>query len=259
VLFELANADRLSVLQWLKQNQKGTLSGISRELGIVVQEVHRNVNRLVEADLVKKESANYYSLTTFGSTLLVNLDSVKFFADNKEFFTTRALGNLTDAFVQRIGTLAGAKLVDNSVGVYEYQRNLIESSEKYSEVMLSHVPSYLIEKAEPLVKRGTRIRYLLPVNAVLPKKRHSDALHSAFYQAPKSGVIMRRMAPQIDVGIIISEKEAMICFPRSGQAEPDTNAAFCSAEGRFHGWCRDYFNQIRGISRSFDSKLLVEV
>lgn len=74
-LFELSNADRLLILSQLQEG-RNTLSGLSRRIGIVVQEIHRNMNRLVEAGLVKKESGNSYSLTTLGYTTLMQLSSI---------------------------------------------------------------------------------------------------------------------------------------------------------------------------------------
>jgi predicted transcriptional regulator len=65
-LFELANADRLRILFKLHKDKQSNLSKIGRDLNLIVQEVHRNINRLVEAGFVQKQSANNYSLTTFG-------------------------------------------------------------------------------------------------------------------------------------------------------------------------------------------------
>jgi len=112
-LFELANADRLLILSQLEK-EHNTLSGLSRQLGIVVQEVHRNINRLVEAGLVKKESGNRYSLTTLGYTTLMQLSSLKFVADNSKYFSEHSLSELPAKFIQRIGALANSSFFRQS-------------------------------------------------------------------------------------------------------------------------------------------------
>src|SRR5215217_5692342 len=143
-LFELANADRLLILSQLEK-QHNTLSGLSRQLGIVVQEVHRNINRLVEAGLVKKESGNRYSLTTLGYTTLTQLSSLKFVADNSKYFSEHSLGELPAKFIQRIGALVNSSFLDNPVAVFEYQKDIIEGTQEYLHVALPQIPFYLIE------------------------------------------------------------------------------------------------------------------
>jgi predicted transcriptional regulator len=73
ILFELANADRLLIMCKLRDQKKNNLSKLARELGLVVQDVHRNVNRLLEAGLAQRDSTGYFSLTTFGDAMISEL------------------------------------------------------------------------------------------------------------------------------------------------------------------------------------------
>jgi predicted transcriptional regulator len=192
-LFELANADRLLILSQLEE-ERNTLSGLSRQLGIVVQEVHRNINRLVEAGLVKKESGNRYSLTTLGYTTLMQLSSLKFVADNSKYFSEHSLGELPAKFIQRIGALVNSSFLDNPVAVFEYQKGLIDEAQEYLDIAMPQVPSYLIEYVQPILrKRRVRLRYVLPINAVMPKKRHTTAAHQQFHQLLQEGAVQRSM------------------------------------------------------------------
>jgi predicted transcriptional regulator len=258
-LFELANADRLLILSQLQEGQNNTLSGLSRRLGIVVQEIHRNINRLVEAGLVKKESGNRYSLTTLGSTTLMQLSSLKFIADNTKYFSEHSLGELPAKFIQRIGALVDSSFLDNPVAVFEYQRELIDSTQEYLHVALPQIPSYLIECVQLLFRRkGVKLRYLLPLNAVMPKKRHTAAVHAEFYQLLQEGVAQRRMLKTIRIGIIMNEKQALVMFS-TARGEVDMGCCFCSNSEQFHEWCNDYFEYIWQQSRPYDTKKLVEV
>src|SRR4029079_16273536 len=92
--FEIANSERLSILFRLKE-EKSNLSRLSRDLKILVQEVHRNINRLLESGLVKEESASLYSLTTLGETVLGQLASINFISNHKGYFNDlRAEANI---------------------------------------------------------------------------------------------------------------------------------------------------------------------
>jgi predicted transcriptional regulator len=257
-LFELANADRLLILSQLEK-EHNTLSGLSRQLGIVVQEVHRNINRLVEAGLVKKESGNRYSLTTLGYTTLMQLSSLKFVADNSKYFSEHSLGELPAKFIQRIGALVNSSFLDNPVAVFEYQKNLIDGSQEYLHLALPQIPSYLIEYIQPLFRRkGVKLHYVLPFNAIMPRKRHTAAVHAEFYQLLQQGTVQRRMVKTMTAGVIINERQAILMLS-TAKGEVDTGGCFCSDSEQFHEWCSDYFEYMWKQSRPFDSKMLVEV
>ena len=256
-LFELANADRLLILSQLEK-EHNTLSGLSRQLGIVVQEVHRNINRLVEAGLVKKESGNRYSLTTLGYTTLMQLSSLKFVADNSKYFSEHSLGELPAKFIQRIGALATSSFLDNPVAVFEYQKELIDSTQEYLYVALPQVPSYLIEYIQRLLRRHVKLRYVLPLNAVMPRKRHTAAVHAEFYQLLQQGTVQRRMVKTMTAGVIMNERQAILMLS-TAKGEVDTGGCFCSDSEQFHEWCSDYFDYMWQQSRPYDSKMLTEV
>ena len=257
-LFELANADRLLILSQLEK-EHNTLSGLSRQLGIVVQEVHRNINRLVEAGLIKKESGNRYSLTTLGYTTLTQLSSLKFVADNSKYFSEHSLGELPAKFIQRIGALVNSSFLDNPVAVFEYQKDLIEGTQEYLHVALPQIPFYLIEYIQLLFRRkGVKLRYVLPLNAVMPRKRHTATVHAEFYQLLQQGTVQRRMVKTMTAGVIMNERQAILMLS-TAKGEVDTSSCFCSNSEQFHEWCSDYFDYMWQQSRPYDSKMLTEV
>src|SRR5215208_5074033 len=240
------------------RGEQNSLSGLSRQLGIVVQEVHRNINRLVEAGLVKKESGNRYSLTTLGYTTLMQLSSLKFVADNSKYFSEHSLGELPAKFIQRIGALAISSFLDNPVAVFEYQKELIDSTQEYLYVALPQVPSYLIEYIQRLLRRHVKLRYVLPLNAVMPRKRHTAAVHAEFYQLLQQGTVQRRMVKTMTAGVIMNERQAILMLS-TAKGEVDTGGCFCSDSEQFHEWCSDYFDYMWQQSRPYDSKMLTEV
>lgn len=79
------------------------------------------------------------------------------------------------------------------------------------------------------------------------------------------------MTENMNVGLIMSEKEAMIQFPKVNTSKSaqqkkdmqspqiDTNSAYYSRDLNFHEWCSDYFDYKWTLSKTFDTKKLIEV
>ena len=238
-----------------------SLSKIARDLDLIVQEVHRNINRLFEAGLVKKESGSYYFLTTFGESVLLQLSSLKFLSENKGYFSDHTLGELPLKFIQRIeriGALDNSQFLGSSVSIFECIRELFDLSHRYIYAILSEIPMYFIESASQVLKRGVAMKYLIPHNAVLPKNRHNESEHQKFQELLKRSQVERRMVDNVQISFVMNEIQAMVMFPTSN-GRSDLNCCFYSKESAFHEWCVDYFNYRWRNSRPFDSKELLEV
>jgi hypothetical protein len=69
IFFELASDQRLSILLKLER-QQSNLSKLAKHLDVTIQEVHRNLNRLMDAGLIEKDPAGLFSLTTFGNIII---------------------------------------------------------------------------------------------------------------------------------------------------------------------------------------------
>jgi predicted transcriptional regulator len=110
IFFELASDQRLSILFKLNRQESEAgvynLSKLAKHLDVTMQEVHRNLNRLMDAGLIEKDSAGIFSLTTFGNTIINQIATFDFLSRNKEYFSTHTFGKETRMkFIQRIGAL----------------------------------------------------------------------------------------------------------------------------------------------------------
>jgi predicted transcriptional regulator len=135
---------------------------------------------LFEAGLVKKESGSYYFLTTFGESVLLQLSSLKFLSENKGYFSDHTFGELPLKFIQRIeriGALYNSQFLGSSVAIFKCIRVLFDLSHRYIYAILSEITIYFLESASQVIKRGVAVKYLIPHNAVSPKKRHSESEH----------------------------------------------------------------------------------
>lgn len=269
IFFELASEQRLSLLSKLNRRQSKSngvynLSTLATELDATMQEVHRNLNRLMDAGLIEKSSAGIFSLTTFGSTIMNQISTFDFLSRNMEYFSTHTLGKRTPTkFIQRIGALNNCELISGLVAVVElWKRHIYDQSTEYICGMLPQIPLDLIEAVIPKIKElgGIKFSYILPQKALVPRKRDDLLKNSGFHEFLKKGIVERRMVDTMEVATLVNEKQATIMFPTARpNRETDMNSVFFSEDPLFHEWCLDFFRHNWNNSQSFDASKLVEV
>ena len=260
---ELASEQRLSIL--LKLTEQDTkLSQLAKDLGVTMQEVHRNVNRLMEVGLIKKNSEGRFSLTTFGNTIIMQIPAYDFLSRNKEYFLDHNLGQIPMKFVHRIGALNNSEYVAGLVAVIERWKQLYNESSEYIYGMAPQIPLELIESVIPKVKDdGVKFNYILPQKAIVPKKRTQLLSQAGFYDLLKmeKKVVDRRMVERVHVAVVLNEKQATVMFPTvKDKIVADMNSMFYSRQDPlFHEWCLDYFRYCWYNSKPFDESKLLEV
>jgi len=260
---ELSNSQRLQIINALK-NCSMNLTLLAKHLGITMQEAHRNFNRLMDAGIVSRDSNGSYSLTTFGNTITTQIPSINFLSKNKNYFSDHYFGNLPMKFIQRIGSLDDSMFIQGLVAVIEEIKEMYRHSNEYIYGMIPQVPLDLIEVAAKIVmERKIKFNYILPKNAVIPKKG-KDFLNEINYpELLKSGLVERKMIDDVKVSVVLNEKKALLMFP-SIKGETDMNGAFSNSIDResnklFHEWCLDYFRYSWLDSKPFDHSKIREV
>ena len=240
IFFELASQQRLSILFSL-HHKTAKLSELSKDLGITMQEIHRNVNRLQEAGLIEKDPDGIFSLTTFGNTIIDQIPTFDFLSRHKEYFSEHTLGELPMKFVQRIGALNNCELMKGIVAILEFWKQICRESEKY---ILEIIPQVPLDLIEPIVlrvrERGIRLFYIFPKDVIIPKGRRDLLNKLNFDEVNNSDRIARRMVDRVQVAVVINEKKASLLFPVQ-KGETDMNLMFYSEDPSFHAWCLDYF------------------
>ena len=267
IFFELASDQRLAILFKLNRQQSKTeaynLSKLAKQLNITMQEIHRNLNRLLDAGLIEKDSTGIFSLTTFGNAIITQISTFDFLSRNKEYFSTHTLGSETRMkFIQRIGALNNSEYVPGLVAVIELWKRIYRESKEYIFGMLPQIPLDLIETVIPKIKLegGIKFNYILPQKAMVPKKRSELQESTGFNKFIKTGIVERRMVDRMQIATVLNEKQATVMFPMAkGQEEADMNSVFYSEDPLFHEWCMDYFKYSWHNSKSFDESKLHEV
>jgi predicted transcriptional regulator len=260
---ELGSEQRLSILFKLSE-QDTKLSKLAKDLNVTMQEIHRNVNRLMDVGLIKKNSDGTFSLTTFGNTIIKQIPAYDFLSRNKEYFSGHFLGEIPMKFIQRIGALDNSEYIHGMVAVMELWKQIYKESSDYIYGMLPQIPLDLIESVIPKIKKeGIKFNYILPQKAAVPKKRTELLKDAGFYDLLKNEerLVERRMVDKVQVAVVLNEKQSTVMFPASNdKAAADMNAMFYSKDNPlFHEWCLDYFRYCWYNSKSFDESKLLEV
>ena len=258
LFFELAGDLRLLMLT--KLNQKNyRLSQLATELNATMQEAHRNMTRLIEAGLVAKGREGELMLTVYGRTVVTLMPSYDFLYRNKEFFLDHSLGDLPNKFIQRMGTFQSCEIVHGVMAILQRWKNLYGESEQYIKEIMAQVPLDLIETVSSRVEKGVRFSYIFAANAVVPKGRTQILQKVGWRNFISTGLVERRMLPEVKVMTIFNEKQGCVLFPNM-RGEADLNTMFYGEDKEFLEWCSDLFAYKWEKAGAFDeSKLKNEV
>lgn len=263
IFSSLANSQRLAILYIISNNNKKTLSSIAKELKITTQETHRNLNKLMNSNIIQKDFKGYFSLTVFGDIIIKNISAINFLSKHKRFFSEHDFHNIPIKFIQRIGALEKSDFISGFVAVIEHIKRMYQNCEKYIYSILPQVPLDLIHTAIPIVReRGLKFKHILPIDALIPKISEEFLKNEGYSQLLHTGIIERRMISRTNLGIVLTENQALVMFPLS-KGYVDMNFIFCNNvsmdDGLFHEWCLDYFIEIWNNAKTFDVDKLKKV
>lgn len=256
---ELASQQRLGILLRLL-DKKSKVSVIAKDLDATVPEVYRNFERLVKANLIVKDADGDYDITTYGKTICGQIPALAFLSQNKKYFRDHDFGDLPQKFLQRIGALVVGQHIKGFVKVIEQWKDIYKNSDKYIYNILFEVPydSDLLETLVTKINKGIKVNSIFSESAIIPKDRKQILEKLGFKKLIDQGLIERKMRENVQVVVVLNEKEACVMFPKIG-SEVDVSEMFYSDDPVFHEWCLDYFKYCWDSSRVFqESKLKIE-
>jgi predicted transcriptional regulator len=262
IFSSLANSQRLAIIDIISENKK-TLSSIAKELRSTTQETHRNLNKLMSSNIIEKDFKGNFSLTVFGDMVIKNISAINFLSKHKKFFSQHNFHDIPIKFVQRIGALEKSEYISGFVAVIEHIKRMYQNCEEYIYSILPQVPLDLIYTAIPIVKeRRLKFKHILPIDALIPKKSEEFLKNEGYNQLLQKGVIERRMTTRTNLGIVLTENQALVMFSLT-EGQVDMNSIFANNitidNGSFHEWCLDYFNEIWNNAKTFDQDKLRKV
>ena len=245
LLFELSNDDRLSIMFELHKEPL-KMSNISKILDFTPQATSRNLTRLVEVGLVKRNEASDYILTPYGTSALKQLESFLFLSENKEYITTHWTDRLPSEFQARLGELRKCERIDDPLDmISNIERVFGETEEWFNYITPVRIASHnSLQFAIDLLETGAKIRGLEtieyePTARSLAKTPLKDL--EAMKTHWEKGNLEYRYLDEINLKIYMSEKEvSLLTFPKI-DGEVDM-FGFTSPDPKFHRWCSDLFD-----------------
>ncbi|MGI0060732.1 MAG: helix-turn-helix transcriptional regulator, partial [Nitrosotalea sp.] len=210
------------------------------DLDTTKQEINRNFERLVKAELIYKDNDGYYDLTVYGNTICSQVPDFVFVSQNKKYFKNHNFGGIPIKFVQRIGALSMSQHVKGFSNVLEQWKSIYKNADQYIYEILSEVPLDTIKPVVEKIRKGIKFQYILSGSTIVPKGRKELLEKLGFKKLIEKGAVKRKMKDSVHVSVILNEKEAMIMFPNM-DGEPDMREVFYSQDPLFHEWCLDYF------------------
>ena len=256
--FELASEQRLAIIFELNK-KTSKMSQLAKDLGITMQEVHRNVNRLQDAGLIEKDPEGLFSLTTFGNTIIKQIPTFNYLSKYKDYFSEHILGQLPIKFIMRLGALDKCEFIKGIVAILERWKDIYRHAHQYVYEIVPQVPIDPIEPAVTRVKEeGVKYSYVFSNNVIIPKGRKELLKKLGHSELLSKGAIERRMVECVQVAVILNEKQASVLFPTQ-KGETDMNMMFFSLDPVFHEWCLDYFRYRWYGSDIFDESRLKEI
>jgi predicted transcriptional regulator len=245
---ELASETRCSILISLA-NKPAKLSSLAREISITAQEAFRNLNRLVEADLVVKggerdesnrDSSSAFHLTEIGNLLIKEIPYLMAIRKHQELLKEHTLNDLPEKFIHRIGVLMNCETLNNVTAVFEKLKKLESKAENRLKIMVSQAWP---EEGKILADRATNgvdVSAILGRNTVFPKEVMENVIPT-INELEKSGKIKRKMLDTVKVGIYISESQSALMLSNM-KGEVDMNVLLHGDDPSFIEWCLDLFN-----------------
>ena len=253
--FIFASENRLRILlSLLKKNSKPSL--LATELESTPQEMHRNMEKMSDAGLIKKEKDGLYEVTTIGRSLSTQIHHMTFFCRFEKFLQNHNFGKIPLGFVQRLGALEKSELVDGMSNVLEKWKLVYNNSEEHIFTVLTEIPLDLVEVATKKMNKGIKYCHIISQNANIPEGKEDFLQKIGFYKHVENKSIERKMKEQVDISLVLSKKEGMIVFPTNDDNRPDFRFAFYGKSKEFLDWCMDYWRYSWATAKRYDESKL---
>jgi predicted transcriptional regulator len=213
LLFELSSNDRLDILFLLKKTPL-KLSHISSKLDFTVQETSRNITRLSDAKMIRKDVDGLFHLTPYGEEALNLLSGFRFLFNNSDYFTTHTLDKVPDIFRASLGVLDRCESVTDVMVSFHNVEKMIDEANEFvwiltDQILVSTIP-YLIQAIES----GIQFRLMMPRDYIPSSEIRELVDNPIFEKASRSKKLENRFLEGIDVFLCLSEKEvAALAFP----------------------------------------------
>jgi predicted transcriptional regulator len=247
------NESRLKMLFEL-DGKKQTVSSLAKNLGLIIQDTHRNVNKMIDAGVLVKDGNGFLQLTTLGKFMVQLFPSFHFVVNNIPYFQDHSFDGLPEKFIQRIGALKDCKLTVGVVRVIEEWLEMLQQSQKFIKVIASQSPLESVEATLQKANQGLKINLILGKNTIFPERIPKLLKEYHVEKLEENGFFETKIIDEIDFCLVVTDKEASISFSRIG-GEVDIDQTFFGKDPLFLDWCNELFENVWAKGNTSDVSL----
>lgn len=220
----------MAILQGLRAG-RARPSRVAKDQDMSDAEAARQLQRLAEANLIRRDADGLYGITPFGRLVLSQLAGLGFISKHSAYFAEYDTSVIPDELVGRFGELSEGKVGDNPMENFEEVGEAIREAKRLTWVLIDQRVEREISVLGGKARADFDLRLLAPESAMLPDGRATIP--------SKAPGVQKRVLEPVNVTVIVTEK-------RAGFGLPDFNgrlhhASISGDDPRLIGWCRDLF------------------
>jgi predicted transcriptional regulator len=223
---ELGSPIRLRMLHILSEGIGYRNSELAKKLKISPQENLRHLGKLRDHGLVVQEGREYI-LSQIGRLLLEGiLPQINFLIRNSDFFQLHDFSVIPPILTKRLAELVDCQILKGATAIIAKAEDIITNANK----QIWDIAKLVTTNTSSLIasKKGLDIRALV--------EKGSEASTKTIIGQE------RRAIDHIDLGMVMSEREAYLRFPVSLTGDLSLNHALYGNDLNFINFCEDLFS-----------------
>ena len=242
---------RLGIILHLEE-KTDKLTSLAKKLDATTSEIHRNLKRLSDDNIILKNNEGLYQLTSYGKMIWAQVSSWEFVTHNSEYFIKHDFGSIPILFLQSLGSLKNSQHVKGFVNVQDIWKKILSNAQKYVHNILFEV-SYddeILSIITSQINKKVKIHSIFLEDAILSESRKKVYDNKDIAHAIKEEILVRRTIKNTNTLVVLNENESLVMFPKS-DGDVDVSEGFYSDDENFHHWCMEYFDYCMNSSNSF--------
>jgi predicted transcriptional regulator len=240
LLFEISNEDRHNILIFLT-NSNANLTQISNTLNLKLSETRRHLSRLTQIGLIMRQPEGTYILTNFGNQILAQIDNIRFFTNNKDYFEYHSLRKIPQEFQWRLSSLSESEYITD---VLEFIRNIdkiIRNAKVEILMLVEQFPLNFLSVILDAIDRGVNFKILESSHRAIYSNLNELAHENqGLIKMHITSQVKQRIIDSVDTFMLISENEGVLAFPLI-KGEIDFKGFKIGSEKAVI-WCKDFFD-----------------
>ncbi len=238
---ELASKNRLAIIYAL---EKGPLkfSQIATQIGATSPELSRQLNRLMDVELIQKDAEGVYSLSPLSQALLPSMASFEVIGKFSKFFRKHDVSSIPPELSRRLDALEDGEVIEGVFVLMERVDRLFEEISEYSWYLSNDFPRFYISRIKKKLHEGVEIRVLYPESLIdlILSESDNDIIQK----------VEMRAIDEVNIIINVSDSFGLIALP-GPDGIIDRDMVLLGRTEQFKQWCRDIFEYYRARGREY--------